>query len=220
MNGSLLIRNARISEMDETVDIRVDDGIITTIARRIPSGGVDEVDAGGRLVMPGFIDMHFHLDSVLTMGDPRFNQSGTLLEGIEIWAERKRKLSVSDIVERAGKALKLMASYGTTMIRTHADVTDPTLTTVKGLLEVKRIFKNLVDVQVTAFPQDGILTEPQNLELLEKAVEMGVDNVGMIPHIEYTREDGVKSVEKAFEVAEKYGKDVDGHVDETDDEQS
>ncbi|MEM1953299.1 MAG: cytosine deaminase [Candidatus Caldarchaeum sp.] len=220
MNGSLLIRNARISGRDEIVDIRVDDGIISTIARRIPSGGVDEVDAGGRLVTPGFIDMHFHLDSVLTMGDPRFNQSGTLLEGIELWAERKRKLSVSDIVERAGKALKLMASYGTTMIRTHADVTDPTLTTVKGLLEVKRIFKNLVDVQVTAFPQDGILTEPQNLELLEKAVEMGVDNVGMIPHIEYTREDGVKSVEKAFEVAEKYGKDVDGHVDETDDEQS
>ncbi|MEM0349635.1 MAG: amidohydrolase family protein [Candidatus Caldarchaeum sp.] len=127
---------------------------------------------------------------------------------------------MDDIVERARRSLNLMISHGTTYIRTHADVTDSTLTTVRGLLEIKRIYKGLVDVQVTAFPQDGILTDPINSELLEKAVEMGVDNVGMIPHIEFTREDGVKSIELAFEIAKKYDRDIDGHVDETDDEQS
>ncbi|MEM0440409.1 MAG: cytosine deaminase [Candidatus Caldarchaeum sp.] len=219
MDGSLLIKRAKISGRAELVDILIQNGVISQIGPNIKAN-VEEIDADGRLVMPGFIDMHFHLDSVLTMGDPRFNESGTLLEGIEIWRERKKKLTVSDIVERAGKALRMMVSHGTLMVRTHADVTDPTLTTVKGLLEVKKIYKDIVDIQITAFPQDGILTDPENLELLEKSVEMGVDNVGMIPHIEYTREDGVKSIEEAFKLAKKYDRDIDGHVDETDDEQS
>lgn len=219
MNGTLIVRRARVAERSEPVDIRIEDGVISEVGEHLGGGG-EEIDAGMRLVLPSFVDMHFHLDSVLTMGDPRFNESGTLLEGIEIWAERKKRLTVDDVVERAKRALSLMMSYGTTYIRTHADVTDPSLTTVKGLLEVKRLYKGLVDIQVTAFPQDGIMTDPLNAELLEKAVEMGVDNVGMIPHIEFTREDGVKSIEYAFQIAKKYGKDVDGHVDETDDEQS
>lgn len=219
MNGTILVKRARVPNRPGLVDIKIEDGVITGLGERLSSDG-EEIDAGGRLVYPSFVDMHFHLDSVLTMGDPRFNESGTLLEGIEIWAERKKRLTVDDIVERARRALNLMISHGTTYIRTHADVTDPTLTTVKGLLEVKRIYKGLVDVQVTAFPQDGILTDPINSELLEKAVEMGVDNVGMIPHIEFTREDGVKSIELAFEIAKKYDRDIDGHVDETDDDQS
>lgn len=216
----MIIRRAKIRNRDGLFDIRIEDDVISEIAPHISARGEEEVDAGGRLVMPAFIDMHFHLDSVLTIGDPRFNKSGTLLEGIEIWSEYKKKLSIEDIVNRSRKALMLMLSYGTTRIRTHADVTDKKLTTLKGLLEVKRLFKDVVDIQITAFPQDGILTDPENRELLEKAVETGADNVGMIPHLEYTREDGVKSIDIAFEIAKKYDKDVDGHVDETDDEQS
>lgn len=216
----MIIRSARIRNRDGLFDIRIEDGVISEIAPHISVRSEEEVDAGGRLVMPAFIDMHFHLDSVLTIGDPRFNKSGTLLEGIEIWSEYKKKLSIEDIVNRSRKALMLMLSYGTTRIRTHADVTDKKLTTLKGLLEVKRLFKDVVDIQITAFPQDGILTDPENREFLEKAVETGADNVGMIPHLEYTREDGVKSIDIAFEIAKKYDKDVDGHVDETDDEQS
>ncbi|MCS7134226.1 MAG: cytosine deaminase [Candidatus Caldarchaeum sp.] len=219
MTESLLIKRAKVIGRQDVVDIKIENGLISEIGANLKDGA-EVIDAGGRIVSPGFMDMHFHLDSVLTMGDPRYNESGTLLEGIEIWAERKRKLSVSDIVQRAGKALRLMVAHGTTAIRTHADVTDPTLTTVKGLLEVKKLYQNIIDVQITAFPQDGILTDPANLELLEKAVEMGVDNVGMIPHIEYTREDGVKSIEEAFRIAKTYDRDIDGHVDETDDEQS
>ncbi|MEM2732951.1 MAG: cytosine deaminase, partial [Nitrososphaerota archaeon] len=216
----MIIRRAKIRGRDGLFDIRIEDNVIAEISSDIQARDEEEIDVEGRLVTPPFIDMHFHLDSVLTLGDPRFNQSGTLLEGIEIWSEYKKKLTIEDIVDRARRALMLMISYGTTRIRTHADVTDKKLTTVKGLLEVKRLFRDVVDVQITAFPQDGILTEPENRELLEKAVEMGADNVGMIPHLEYTREDGVKSIDIAFEIAKRYDKDIDGHVDETDDEHS
>jgi cytosine deaminase len=110
-----------------------------------------------------------------------------------------------------------MVCYGNLYLRTHADTTEPTLTTVKGLVKAKELFKDIINIQVTAFPQDGILTEPDNVELLEKAIELGADCVGMIPHNELTREDCVKSVEIAFEIAKMYNKDIDGHVDETDD---
>ena len=216
----MIIKKAKIRGRDGVFDIKIEDDTITEVAPHIPVRDDEVIDVDGRLLMPTYIDMHFHLDSVLTIGDPRFNQSGTLLEGIEIWSEYKKKLSIEDIVNRCKKALMLMVSYGTTRIRTHADVTEKSLTTLKGLLEVKRLFKDIVDIQITAFPQDGILTEPENVELLEKAVETGADNVGMIPHLEYTREDGVKSIEIAFDIAKKYDRDIDGHVDETDDEQS
>lgn len=216
----MIIRKARIRGKEGLFDIKIEDGLIKNISRNISDRDEVEIDAGGRLVVPTFIDMHFHLDSVLTMGDPRFNLSGTLLEGIEIWSEYKKKLSVEDIKERAKRALMLMASYGTTIVRTHADTTDKSLTTLRGLLEVKKMFKGVVDIQITAFPQDGILTDPENVELLEKSMELGADNVGMIPHLEYTREDGVRSIDIAFELAKKYDRDVDGHVDETDDEHS
>jgi len=216
----MIIKKAKIRGRDGVFDIKIEDDRITEVAPQIPVRDDEVIDVDGRLVMPTYIDMHFHLDSVLTVGDPRFNQSGTLLEGIEIWSEYKKKLSIEDIVNRCRKALMLMVSYGTTRIRTHADVTEKSLTTLKGLLEVKRLFKDIVNIQITAFPQDGILTEPENVELLEKAVETGADNVGMIPHLEYTREDGVKSIEIAFDIAKKYDRDIDGHVDETDDEQS
>jgi len=217
---SILIRGVRLRRLDGLYDVLIEDGKIAEVSTSIKRSADEIINAGGRLLTPSFSDMHFHLDSALTLGDPRYNESGTLIEGIEIWAEKKRGITVEDVKNRAIKAVKMMVSYGTTRLRTHADITEPRLATLKGLLEVKKEMKPLIDIQVTAFPQDGILTEPGNMELLEKAVEMGADNVGIIPHYELTREDGVKSISVAFDIAQKYGRDVDGHVDETDDEQS
>jgi cytosine deaminase len=164
--------------------------------------------------------MHFHLDSVLKMGDPRYNVSGTLWEGIQIWAEIKNKLTEAEILSRVERAVKWMAAYGTLWLRTHADTTTTNLNTVKALVRGRKELQDLVNIQVTSFPQDGIRTDPGNLELLEKSLELGADNVGMIPHNEWTREDGVKSIEDAFRLATKFNKDIDGHIDETDDPSS
>lgn len=218
----LIIRKARIfgRPNDKIFDIATKEGKIAAIKEHIPAKGEDELEAHGRLITPGFYNMHFHLDSVLKMGDPRYNQSGTLWEGIQIWGEIKDKLTESDILARSEKAVKWMAAYGTLWLRTNADCTSQSLNTVKALVEGRSRFADLMDIQVTAFPQDGIMTEPGNLELLEKSLELGADNVGIIPHNEWTREDGTASIEKAFDLAQKYDKDVDGHVDETDDPSS
>jgi cytosine deaminase len=219
----LNIVNARLHNKDGLFDIKIEEGRIAEISKsgEMSSSGGNDIDARGRLVVPPFINLHFHLDATMSLNSIRPNESGTLLEGIEIWAERKRTLTVDDVMERAERAIKLMVAHGTTFLRTHADVTDPTLTTLKGVLRAKEFFKDLIEINVTAFPQDGIATREENKELLEKAMEQGADNVGIIPHNEFTREDGVRSIEFAFELAKRYGrKDVDGHVDETDDEQS
>ncbi|MGA2199977.1 MAG: cytosine deaminase [Nitrososphaerales archaeon] len=216
----LVVRNARLRGRSGIFDVAVDGGLVNKISRKVDQKGEEEIDARGYLVVPPFIDMHFHLDSALAYGDPRYNESGTLLEGIEIWADKKKKISQDEIHGRASRMLKLMLLHGTQVLRTNADVTEPRQTPLKSLLAVKDEFKDLMDIQVTAFPQDGIMTDSQNQELLEKSLELGADNVGMIPHHEYTREDGVRSIEFAFDLAQKYGKDVDGHVDETDDDQS
>jgi len=218
----LVIRRARIRgrPVDRLYDIAVEGGRIASISDKIPGKGSEEIDVGGRFVTPSFLNMHFHLDSVLTLGRPRYNESGTLWEGIEIWGELKERLSVEEILARVERAVKIMAAYGTLLVRTHADTSVRTLNTVKALIRAREAFKEIIEIQVTAFPQDGILTDPENAELLEKAVELGADNVGMIPHNEWTREDGVRSIEVAFEIARKYNRDIDGHVDETDDPMS
>lgn len=215
----LLIRNARVlgKPSDRKFDLAVGAGSIEKVSEHITKKGAEELDANGRLVIPGFFNMHFHLDSVLKMGVPRHNASGTLWEGIQIWAEIKDKLTESEILSRVETAVKWMAAYGTLWLRTHADTTTANLNTVKALVKGRKEFKDLVNIQVTSFPQDGIRTEPGNLEKLEKSLELGADNVGMIPHNEWTREDGVKSIEDAFGLAKKYNKDIDGHIDETDD---
>ncbi len=218
----LLIRNARVlgRPSDKKFDLAIGAGIIEKVSEHISKKGAEELDAGGRLVVPGFFNMHFHLDSVLKMGVPRYNASGTLWEGIQIWAEIKDGLTEAEILSRVGTAVKWMAAYGTLWLRTHADTTTANLNTVKALVKGRKEFQDLVNIQVTSFPQDGIRTAPGNLEKLEKSLELGADNVGMIPHNEWTREDGVKSVEDAFGLAEKYNKDIDGHIDETDDPSS
>lgn len=215
----LIIRNARIRgrPYDKTYDVAILHGKIEKISDHIKGHAETEIDVKGRLVSPAFYNMHHHLDSVLAIGEPRFNESGTLWEGITIWAEYKKKITEEDILKRVERTLKWIAAYGTLYIRTHADTTEKTLTTVKSLVKAKEMFKDLIDIQVTAFPQDGIMTEPENVEYLRKAIKLGADNVGMIPHNEYTREDAVKSIEVAFEIAKEYNRDIDGHVDETDD---
>jgi cytosine deaminase len=218
----LVVRNARVlgKPSDRTYDVAVAEGRIEKVSGHISRKGNDEIEAQGRLILPGFYNMHFHLDSVLKMGDPRYNMSGTLWEGIQIWAEIKNKLTEAEILSRVEKAVRWMAAYGTLWLRTHADTTTANLNTVKALVRGRKELRDLVNIQVTSFPQDGIRTDPGNLELLEKSLEIGADNVGMIPHNEWTREDGVKSIEDAFGLAKKYNKDIDGHIDETDDPSS
>ena len=219
---SLVLRNARIlgKPGDKRFDLAVNGGRIAKLSSHIPAKGEDEVDACGKLVLPGFYNMHFHLDSVLKVGDPRYNVSGTLWEGIQIWSEVKNKLGEAEILSRVERAVKWMAAYGTLWLRTHADTTTANLNTVKALVKGKKELRDLINIQVTSFPQDGIRTDPVNLEHLEKSLELGADNIGMIPHNEWTREDGVKSIEDAFNLAKKYDKDIDGHIDETDDPSS
>lgn len=218
----LVVRKARIFGRpgDRFFDIAVRGRNIESIQGHVAAKGIEEIDAKGRLIVPGFYNMHFHLDSVLKMGDPRYNKSGTLWEGIQIWSELKDTLTEDEILGRAEKAVKMMVAYGTLWLRTHADCTSPSLNTVKALVKCRSSCSDLIDLQVTSFPQDGIRTSPSNLELLERSLELGADNVGIIPHNEWTREDGVGSIEDAFNLCLKYDKDLDGHVDETDDPSS
>ncbi len=206
----------------EAVDVEIRDGEISRVepVGTLDPGGVAterQYDADGRLVTPPLIEPHLHLDATGTAGDPRWNDSGTLAEGIDIWAEYKQDLSVNDVLERATRTVEWYAAHGVTRIRTHADTTESTLTTVEALVELRSAVSDLVDLQVVAFPQDGLLTDERNEDLLREAVGMGVDVVGGIPHNEHTREDGVKSVKTACDVAERHGLPVDLHIDETDD---
>ncbi len=219
---SLVVKNARLPHSGSLVDLHMERGEFTAIC---PAGAkatdhVDCIDAAGNLVSPPFCDPHVHLDAVLSVGDPRFNRSGTLLEGIAIWGERKKDLTREVILKNAREAVLWEFANGVQFIRTHADTTDPSLKTVDALLELKDSLRDLVEIQVVAFPQDGVFTTPEGRKLLEKALDMGADVVGGIPHNEITREDGVADVALAFELAEKRGLMVDIHCDETGDEQS
>ena len=217
----MIYRNARIENAAETADIRVENGLFAEIAPQIAPRENEEVrDLGGRLVLPPFIESHVHLDATLTAGDPVWNLSGTLFEGIECWAKRKDKLSIADVKERARRAVELYALNGVQYIRTHVDVTDPDLTALKALLELKEEITDLADLQIVAFPQEGILSFPNGKELMEEAVRLGVDAVGAIPHFEFTREYGVESLNFACDLAAKNGLLMDVHCDETDDDQS
>lgn len=178
------------------------------------------LDAEGGLALPPFIEPHIHLDTTQTAGEPNWNQSGTLFEGIERWAERKALLSHDDVKARAWKTLKWQMANGIQYVRTHVDVSDPSLTALKAMLEVKQEVAPWVDLQIVAFPQEGILSYPNGEALLEEALKLGADVVGAIPHFEFTREYGVESLHIAFRLAQKYDRPLDIHCDEIDDEQS
>lgn len=217
----MIIKNAKLRGKDGLWHLFIEDGKFKKIAQTLEKeDGNKVIDVSGALVLPPFIEPHIHLDTTLTAGEPEWNKSGTLFEGIQRWAQRKETLTTEDVKTRAKTALKWQIAQGIQHVRTHVDVTDPDLTALKALLEVKAEMASYVDIQLVAFPQEGILSYPNGEKLLEEALKMGADVVGGIPHFEFTREYGVDSLKIAFDLAEKYDRMVDIHCDEIDDEQS
>lgn len=224
-----IIKNSNIldysNSSDNFYDIEIRKGKIDRIVEA-GEGDLQDFDTDQRfdadknLVSPTLIEPHCHLDATLTAGEPRWNSSGTLAEGINIWGDRKDDITKEGLKKRATKTAEWYASHGVTKIRTHADSTENSLTGLKALLELKDEISDIVDLQVVAFPQDGIFTSEENEDLHREAVEMGADVVGGIPHNEHTREDGVKDVKYALNLAEKHNRIIDIHIDETDDPQS
>ena len=215
----LILRDGRLPS-GEGVDVGLEGGMIQAVEPNLNAEAVQEIPLAGRLISPPFVESHIHLDSALTAGQPRWNQSGTLFEGIEIWRDRKQSLTLEDVKERAIATLKLQAQQGVLFVRSHADVSEPSLTALKALLDVRDTVKDWITVQVVAFPQDGLYGSPGNIELMEEALKLGADAVGGIPHYEMTREDGVQSVQRIFELAQQYDRLIDIHCDEIDDDQS
>lgn len=217
----MLIKNVYIENSPELSDIRITNGVFAEIAGGLSALPDEEViDFGGKLALPPFIESHVHLDTCLTAGDPVWNLSGTLFEGIECWSKRKEKLSKSDVKERVNRVIRMQAANGIQHVRTHVDVTDPKLTAMEAMLELRDELKDNVAIQIVAFPQEGINSYPNGRELMENAIRMGADVVGAIPHFEFTREYSVASLNFAMELACKYDKLVDVHCDEIDDEAS
>lgn len=222
MSASLLIKNVVIRGQQNLSQILIEDGVISAIEdnNATLNTSATVIDGEGGMALPPFCEPHIHLDTTQTAGEPSWNISGTLFEGIERWAERKAMLSIDDVKKRAKQTLKWQIANGVQHVRTHVDVSDPTLIALKAMLEVKAEMAPWVDIQIVAFPQEGILSYPNGKELLEEAVKLGADVVGAIPHFEFTREYGVESLHYAFELARKYDRLIDVHCDEIDDEQS
>ncbi len=215
------INNVRLPWREGLWQIEIQQGKIARVAPQPQNiAGGAALDAEGGLAIPPFIEPHIHLDTTQTAGEPAWNQSGTLFEGIERWAERKALLTHEDVKQRARQTLKWQIANGIQHVRTHIDVSDPTLTALKAMLEVKQEMAPWVEIQLVAFPQEGILSYPDGEALLEQALQLGADVVGAIPHFEFTREYGVESLHKTFALAQKYQRMVDVHCDEIDDEQS
>lgn len=217
----MLFKNALIENAEVTSDFRITDGKFDLIASDIePLPGEEVVDLGKKLVLPPFIESHVHLDTCLTAGDPVWNQSGTLFEGIECWGKRKDKLSKEDIRDRVKRAVKMQAAHGVQFVRTHVDVTDPSLIAMETMIELREELRDVMDIQIVAFPQEGIFSYPNGKQLMIDAVKLGADAVGAIPHFEFTREYSVESLNFAMQLAAENDKLVDVHCDEIDDEAS
>ncbi|MEV7614795.1 cytosine deaminase [Streptomyces sp. NPDC089799] len=226
----MIVRGARLYEGDGRVgpglvDVEVAEG--GHVARVVPYDDQKEppatgtlIEAHGALLSPPFVEPHIHLDTALTAGEPRWNASGTLWEGIACWSERKRTLTRRDVADRATEVLRWQAAQGVLHVRTHCDVTDEGLVALDALTEVRDRVRDVMTLQIVAFPQEGVISYPGGERLLREAVARGADVVGAIPHFEDTREDGVASLHLAFELAAEHGLRVDAHCDEIDDEQS
>ena len=213
----LVVRGANLPDGRNGYDIGVIGGKIVEIAPQLAAPAAREIDARGRLVTPPFVDSHFHMDATLSVGRPRFNESGTLLEGIAIWAEQKPLLTAEDVRERALELCRWAIARGNLAIRTHVDICDDRLLAVDALLDVRETMAPYIDLQLVAFPQDGFLRDASARVNLLRALDRGVDVVGGIPHFERTMADGAASVRELCEIAAKRGLLVDMHCDETDD---
>lgn len=216
----LIVKNASLPDGQTGVDIACAGGVIKAVEAGISAEAKDTLDAQGQLVSPPFVDPHFHMDATLSLGTPRMNVSGTLLEGIALWGELKPVQSVDDIIERAMRYCDLAVSKGLLAIRTHVDTCDDALTGVQALLQVRENVKDYIDLQLVAFPQDGVLRDPTAMANTLRALDMGVDVVGGIPHFERTMADGAASVRQLCEIAAERGLMVDMHCDESDDPHS
>jgi cytosine/creatinine deaminase len=215
----LIVRNARLLD-GRLLDIAVQGARFARIGPSLDLDAATVIDAEGRIVMAPLVDCHLHLDASLTAGRPRFNESGTLIEGIEVWGELKPTLSEQDVFDRASEIVRWSAAQGTLWIRAHADVSGENDSMVRGLLRVREELAELCTIQVTAFPQDGLYAREGDEQRLEEAIRLGVDCVGGIPHYEPTAELGLREVHRVFELAKAHNRRIDIHCDETDDPSS
>jgi cytosine deaminase len=213
----LLIRNCTLPDGRTGMSVAAQGGKIVEVAPGLVAPAQQVVDAGGHLLAPPFCDAHFHMDTTLTHGQPRVNESGTLLEGIAVWAELKPSITQEAVVERAMRYCEMAVAKGILAIRSHVDTSDPRLLAVEALLDVKKRVAPYLDLQLVAFPQDGVLRSPGGADNLKRALDLGVDIVGGIPHFERTMSEGAASVKLLCEIAAARGKLVDMHCDESDD---
>lgn len=213
----LIIAGANLPDGRKNIDIGIEHGRIAVIAPNLQAQAAQTIDARNRLVTPPFVDTHLHMDSALSLGQPRMNQSGTLLEGIALWGELKPQLTVEAIYERARKFCHWSIARGTLAIRSHVDICDDRLLAVQALTRLRNEMKPYLDIQLVAFPQDGFLRATNAAQNLERALAMGVDVIGGIPHFERTMEDGAQSVKALMKIAAARGLLVDLHCDESDD---
>ncbi len=211
----MLLKNVHVDNHEEVVDVRILNGKFSEIkANLTPHDGEEVIDGKENLLLPPFV---VHLDATLTAGQPEWNETGTLFDGIRIWSERKQDLTKEDVKSRAKKTLLNMVGHGIQHVRSHVDVTDPHLIAARALLELREELKDQIDLQLVAFPQEGILSYPHGRELMEQAVKEGLDVVGGIPHFEFTTEYGWQSVNFLMALADKYDRLVYVHCDEIDD---
>ncbi|MEO0623780.1 MAG: amidohydrolase family protein [Pseudomonadota bacterium] len=213
----LIVKNATLADGRPRMDVGCKGGVIEAVASEITAEAGEVIDARGYLLSPPFVDPHFHMDATLSLGKPRMNVSGTLLEGIGLWGELKPLQTEEEIADRALKYCELAISKGIGAIRSHVDTCDDELKGVRALLSVRETVKDCIDLQLVAFPQDGLLRDPSALQNTVRALDMGVDVVGGIPHFERTMADGAESVRKSCEMAAERGLRVDLHCDESDD---
>ena len=216
---AVLLTNARLLGAAAETDIAIDAGRVTALGAGLaPPPDAEVIDLEGRLVTPPLVEPHIHLDAVLTVGQPRENVTGSLFEGIAVWAERVKTLTTDDVIARAREVLVWQLACGVQSVRSHVDVCDPQFRALHGLTALRTEFAGLVDLQLVAFPQQGIYGFEGGTDLMRQAVGLGCDVVGGIPHYELTREDGVESVRFAFALADEHGLRIDIHCDETDDD--
>lgn len=216
------ITNATLLDQEGRHAIQIDDGKIKAIidASQVPPGDT-VIDADGGLVTPSLVDPHLHLDLAYSVEEVPPNKSGTLLEAIELWSAAKRELSIENVKARAIRAVEAEVSFGTSFIRSHVDVASASGDRLfKGVLAAREETHNFCDIQLVAFPQDGLIRDPGAVDLIRQSVKQGVDLVGGIPHIERTRREGIAHLELMFDLAQELDADIDVHIDETDDPQS
>lgn len=219
-NKALLIQNARLRS-GELTDILIENGKFAQIRPGISVGeNIERIDAAGHMVTAPLCDPHLHLDATLSVGKPRFNMSGTLMEGIQVWGERMTTLTKEAVVRNAIDVVEWEVANGSMFLRTHVDATDPSGIVLEAMLEVRDAVKDIADLQIVAFPQECIYTSAEGAEMVENALKMGCDVVGALPYFELSPEDGLRSVKYVFDLAEKYDTLVDIHCDENTDDQS